>query len=69
MAQKKRPKIHIRFSHGSPLLKVMLIVTLIVCDAAFFLFLFRMLIFLRQCALQSPVRSLLICSAEYRPPP
>ena len=34
MAQKKRPKIRIRFSHGSPLLKAVLIVTLIVCTVA-----------------------------------
>ena len=34
MAQKKRPPIHIRFSHGSPLLKVILIVTLIVCTVS-----------------------------------
>ncbi len=34
MAQKKRPQIHIRFSHGSPLLKVVLIITLIVCTVS-----------------------------------
>lgn len=34
MAQKKRPKIHIRFAHSSPLLKVVLIVTLIVCTVS-----------------------------------
>ena len=34
MVQKKRPKIHIRFRHGSPLLKVVLIVTLIVCTVS-----------------------------------
>ena len=34
MAQKQRPDIRIRFSHGSPLLKVVLIVTLIVCTVS-----------------------------------
>lgn len=34
MAQKKRPRIYFRFSHGSPLLKVVLIVTLIVCTVS-----------------------------------
>ncbi len=34
MAQKKHPKIFIRFNHGSPLLKVILIVTLIICTVS-----------------------------------
>ena len=34
MAQKKRPQIRIRFRHGSPLLKVVLIITLIVCTVS-----------------------------------
>lgn len=34
MAHKKRPKIRIRFSHGSPLLKVLLIVTIIICTVS-----------------------------------
>lgn len=34
MAQKKHPKIFIRFSHGSPLLKVILIITLVICTVS-----------------------------------
>ena len=34
MAHKRRPKVRIRFSHGSPLLKVLLIVTIIVCTVS-----------------------------------
>ncbi len=34
MAQKKRPQIRVRFSRGSPVLKVILIVTLIVCTVS-----------------------------------
>ena len=34
MAHKKRPKIHIHFRRGSPLLKAILIITLIVCTVS-----------------------------------
>ncbi len=34
MARKQRPKIRLRFRHGSPLLKIALIVTLIVCTVS-----------------------------------
>ena len=34
MARKQRPKIRLRFRHGSPLLKIALIVTLVVCTVS-----------------------------------
>lgn len=34
MARKQRPKIRLRFRHGSPLLKISLIVTLVVCTVS-----------------------------------
>ena len=34
MARKQRPKIRLRFRHGSPLLKIALIVTLVICTVS-----------------------------------
>jgi cell division protein FtsL len=34
MARKQRPKIRLRFRHGSPLLKIALIITLVLCTVS-----------------------------------
>ncbi|MBQ3000542.1 MAG: hypothetical protein IJD63_02210 [Oscillospiraceae bacterium] len=34
MARKQKPKIRLRFRHGSPLLKIALIVTLVICTVS-----------------------------------